>query len=576
MEDATVSEVSKNSAFGTSQTIEATMTSSKETFSHLRMRMEHVGMTSNLSIVAAEMSLAVDSVSGTPLVSVHPTDASSWDEGTITWNRESSTQTWTNGGRASARAASDAVEMSSTDTSLSLNVTTAVQAHLQAAADTSATFLLTARGLNEAYTSGDAAVFHSSEASSTSDHPSLSITYRTTSVTSGPAAPSLDEPSNGHAVWNLSGHNLSGNTTPDLLWTPLSGHDFLFELAEDAEFRNRVLLADTRSSSDLSSTSTGYTPSGAGSLNTGTGYHWRMASISSNDRVGGWATASFVVSDLTSDWLGGDRYELRLSHGNGTSDGTLPSCMDTYVDSSSPSDNYDADEEMLIALDNFGRQTILFGCDLTSHLLPAGYAVQSANVSMELSLAASGSPVIGAFESRQHNWTESGATWATYDGTNAWGTSGARGWERGALLTSTTVDSSYSGGDRVNWNVTQAVQSAMRENRSVDFIFDMVTTPSTVSKYALLYGNGASSSDRAEMTIVYVPGSDSVPDEPVPSSPANGSWAVLPGLNPAGDTTPELNWTYAGGLTIGGWALQLDTSPLFNTAGMRYLTSFND
>ena len=466
--------------------------------------------------------------------------------------------------------------MSSTDTSLSLNVTTAVQAHLQAASDAPATFLLTARGLNEAYTAGDAAVFHSSESGSNANHPSLSITYRTTTVTTGPAAPSLNAPANGHAVWNLSGHNLSGNTTPDLLWTPLSGHDFIFELAEDEEFRNRVLLADTRSSSDLSSTSSSYTPSGLNSLNTGTGYHWRMASITSNDRVGGWATSSFVVSDLTSDWLGGDRYELRLSHGNGTSDGTLPACMDTYVDSSSPSDNYNSDEEMLIALDNFGRQTILFGCDVVSHLLPAGYAVQSANVTMELSLAAGGSPIIGAFESRQHNWTESGATWATYDGTNAWGTSGARGWERGALLTSTTVDSSYSGGDRVSWNVTQAVQSAMRENRSADFIFDMVTTPSTVSKYALLYGNGASSSDRAEMTIVYVPGSDSVPDEPVPSSPANGSWAVLPGLNPAGDTTPLLNWTYSGGLTIGGWALQLDTSADFNTASMRYLTSFND
>tara|TARA_B100000683_G_scaffold59235_1_gene57285 strand:+ start:72042 stop:81215 length:9174 start_codon:yes stop_codon:yes gene_type:complete len=576
VEDATVSQVSKNGAFGTSQTIETTMTSSKETFSHLRMRMEHVGMDATYAITEASLDLSVSSVGGTPLVSVHSTDASSWDEDTITWNRESSSQTWASGGRATAHAATDAVEMSSTDTSLSLNVTTAIQAHLHAASDTSATFLLTARGLNEDYTAGDAAVFHSSEASSASDHPSLSITYRTTSLTSGPAAPSLDAPSNGHAVWNLSGHNLSGNTTPDLLWTPLSGHDFLFELAEDAEFRSRVLLADTRSSSDLSSTSTGYTPSGAGSLNTGTSYHWRMASISSNDRVGGWATASFMVSGLTSDWLGGDRYELRLSHGNGTSDGTLPSCMDTYVDSSSPSDNYDADEEMLIALDTSARQTILFGCDLTSHLLPAGYAVQSANVSMELSLAAGGSPIIGAFESRQHNWTESGATWATYDGTNAWGTSGARGWERGALLTSTTVDSSYSGGDRVNWNVTQAVQSAMRENRSVDFIFDMVTTPSTVSKYALLYGNGASSSDRAEMTIVYVPGSDSVPDEPVPSSPANGSWAVLPGLNPAGDTTPLLNWTYGGGLTIGGWALQLDTSDQFNTAGMRYLTSFND
>ncbi|MGB0489655.1 MAG: DNRLRE domain-containing protein, partial [Candidatus Poseidoniaceae archaeon] len=575
-EDASVSEVSKNAAFGASQTFEATMTSSKETFSHLRMRMEHVGMDATYAITEASLDLSASSVSGTPLISVHPTNAPAWDEDAITWNRATSSQTWSDGGRTTAGAATDAVEMSSTDSSLSLNITTAMQAHLQGSADESAAFLLTSRGLNEAYTAGDAAVFHSSEAASSSDHPSLSITYRTTTATTGPAAPSLDAPSNGHAVWNLSGHNLSGNTTPDLLWTPLSGHDFLFELAEDAEFRERVLLADTRSSSDLSSTSSSYTPSGAGSLNTGTGYHWRMASISSDDRVGGWATSSFVVSDLTSDWLGGDRYELRLSHGNGTSDGRLPVCMDTYVDSSSPSDNYDADEEMLIAVDTSARQTILFGCDLTTHLLPAGYAVQSANVSMELSLAAGGSPIIGAFESRQHNWTESGATWATYDGTNAWGTSGARGWERGALLTSTTVDSSYSGGDRVNWNVTQAVQSAMRENRSVDFIFDMVTTPSTVSKYALLYGNGATSSDRAEMTIVYVPGSDSVPDEPVPSSPANGSWAVLPGLNPAGDTTPLLNWTYAGGLTIGGWALQLDTSAQFNTAGMRYLTSFND
>ena len=576
VDDASVSQSQKGTTFGGAQTFKASMTSNKEVFSHLRFHIEHVGMTSNYAVVDASMDLVVDSVSGSPLVSVHATEAPEWDESVITWNRPNSAVTWTAGGRSTAGAAIDAVEMSTTDTSLSLNVTTAIQAHLHASSDQAASFLLTSRGVNEGFTSGDAAEFHSSEATSNADLPSLSITYRTTSVTTGPAAPSLDAPSNGHAVWNLSGHNLSGNTTPDLLWTPLSGHDFLFELAEDAEFRNRVLLADTRSSSDLSSTSTGYTPSGAGSLNTGTGYHWRMASISSNDRVGGWATSSFVVSDLTSDWLGGDRYELRLSHGNGTSDGTLPACMDTYVDSSSPADNYDSDEEMLIALDTSARQTILFGCDLTSHLLPAGYAVQSANVSMELSLAAGGSPIIGAFESRQHNWTESGATWATYDGTNAWGTSGARGWERGALLTSTTVDSSYSGGDRVNWNVTQAVQSAMRENRSADFIFDMVTSPSTVSKYALLYGNGASTSDRAEMTIVYVPGSDSVPDEPVPSSPANGSWAVLPGLDPAGDTTPLLNWTYAGGLTIGGWALQLDTSAAFNTAGMRYLTSFND
>ena len=92
----------------------------------------------------ASLDLSVSSVGGTPLVSVHSTDASSWDEDTITWNRESSSQTWASGGRATAHAATDAVEMSSTDTSLSLNVTTAIQAHLHAASDTSATFLLTA------------------------------------------------------------------------------------------------------------------------------------------------------------------------------------------------------------------------------------------------------------------------------------------------------------------------------------------------------------------------------------------------------------------------------------------------
>ena len=575
VDDASVSQSQKGTAFGAAQTFKASMTSNKEVFSHLRFHMEHVGMTSNYAVVDASMDLTADSVSGSPLVSVHATEAD-WDEGVITWNRPNSAETWTSGGRGTAGAAIDAVEMSTSDTSLSLNVTTAIQAHLHASSDEAASFLLTSRGVNEGFTAGDAAEFHSSEASSNGDFPSLSITYRTTSVQTGPAAPSLDAPGNGHAVWNLSGHNLSGNTTPDLLWTPLSGHDFLFELAEDAEFRNRVLLSDTRSSSTFSSTSTGYTPSGVDSLDTGMGYHWRMASITSNDRVGGWATSSFVVSDLTSDWLGGDRYELRLSHGNGTSDGLMPSCMDTYIDSTSPSDNYDEDEEMLIALDTNARQTILVGCDLTSHLLPSGYAVQSANLSLELSTPAGASPIIGAFESRQHNWTESGATWATYDGTNAWGASGARGAERGSLLTSETVDSTYSTGDRVTWNVTQAVQSAMRENRSADFILDMVTSPTSVSKYALLYGNSASATQRAEVTIVYVPGSDVVPNEPVPSSPANGSWAVLPGLNPAGDTTPLLNWTYGGGLTIGGWALQLDTSADFNTAEMRYLSSYND
>ena len=49
---------------------------------------------------------------------------------------------------------------------------------------------------------------------------------------------------------------------------------------------------------------------------------------------------------------------------------------------------------------------------------------------MRLADSPSGSPVLAAWESMQHNWSEDTATWATFDGTNNWGTSGAKGWEK--------------------------------------------------------------------------------------------------------------------------------------------------
>jgi len=117
IEDAGVSEVSKNSAFGAGQTFDVSMTSSKETFSHLRFQMHQIGLASNASIVDASLDLTVDSASGSPLVSIHPTGSQTWVEDEITWNRATSSQTWTSGGRTTAGAAADAVEMASTDTS---------------------------------------------------------------------------------------------------------------------------------------------------------------------------------------------------------------------------------------------------------------------------------------------------------------------------------------------------------------------------------------------------------------------------------------------------------------------------
>ena len=75
-------------------------------------------------------------------------------------------------------------------------------------------------------------------------------------------------------------------------------------------------------------------------------------------------------------------------------------------------------------------------------MLPQGYAVKSATLKMRLASYPLGTPSIGAWESLQHNWSEDTATWATYDGTNAWGTSGAKGWEKSSLLDSVSITNS--------------------------------------------------------------------------------------------------------------------------------------
>ena len=153
-----------------------------------------------------------------------------------------------------------------------------------------------------------------------------------------------------------------------------------------------------------------------------------------------------------------------MTHGNATDLGDAPNCQDTYIDSGDPNGNYNDEYEMLISYNTLPAETsYLMGCDLNSHLLPSGYAVKTASYKFKLAFDPSGSPAIGVWESRQHNWTEDTATWAKFDGVNAWGTSGAKGWERSSLLDTVTLGNSYSAGDWVEFDITLAVQNAMRE-----------------------------------------------------------------------------------------------------------------
>ena len=69
----------------------------------------------------------------------------------------------------------------------------------------------------------------------------------------------------------------------------------------------------------------------------------------------------------------------------------------------------------------------------------------------------------------------------------------AKGWEKSSLLDSESLGTSYSAGDWVEWDVTLAVQNAMREDRSVDLILGILGSGSGNNRDALFYPNSASS-----------------------------------------------------------------------------------
>ena len=96
-----------------------------------------------------------------------------------------------------------------------------------------------------------------------------------------------------------------------------SSYDMVFQLATDEAFRERVNILDTRVDSNFTTSSGSYSLIGGDSLELGNMYFWRFAHIESDGRMGPWESSSFFVSDLSSTWLGGNRYEFRLKHGNG-------------------------------------------------------------------------------------------------------------------------------------------------------------------------------------------------------------------------------------------------------------------
>lgn len=582
IEDAYVDEDNKNTNYGSSSSLMTQVTSNREAMSYFRINFDRLGLHSNATILDASLNLTRSTSSGSATLALHQmTDPDLWVEGDITWRRPVSNQLWDEGGREYLSYATDSGVMGSqTSDDFAFDITSYIQHHLDNGGPDSLDFAMAARSQNGAYAANngvDSVTFHSSDASSDNDKPRLFIQYDWSNPVT--VAPSLVSPWDGETLWNQTGHNFTGNTTPTLAWSSStsSSYDMIFELSTDSLFHDQVARIDTRVDNDFAPSDGEITFDGAESLETGHMYNWRMLHVDSDGRHGEWSYSSFLISAMSSTWLGGDRYEFRLKQGNASSDGLHPECADTYIDSGMPNSNYGSETELQASYNTIPSETtILFGCDLSSTFLPSGYAVESANLEFYLSDFPFGTPVVGAWENTQHGWTEDGATWATYDGVNTWNNVGAKGSERSSLLDSVSIGSGYTSSSSANWNVTLAVQNAMRDNHSADFILGVVGAGTGQIRDVLFHPGTAIDAKRPELSFVYVPGSNAIPIEPVPVMPLNGSWSIADGVNPEPIHRPMMNWTHSSAVSVSGYAVQMDTTDTFDSNDMSIETSWSN
>ena len=582
IEDTYVDEDNKNDNYGSVSTLVTQVTTTRETISHFRINFDRLGLHSNATILEASLNLTRSTSSGSATLALHEMDTVDvWSEGDVTWRRPTTNQLWDEGGREYLSYATDSNVMGSqTSDDFSFDVTSMLQQHLDNSGPDSLDFAMTARSQNGAYAANngvDSVTFHSSDAFNEADKPHLYIKYDWSSPVT--VAPSLTSPWDGETLWNQTGHNFSGNTTPTLTWSSStsSSYDMIFELSTDSLFHDQVARIDTRVDTDFAPSDGELSFTGLESLEAGHMYNWRMLHVDSDNRHGEWSYSSFLISAMNSTWLGGDRYEFRLKQGNASSDGLHPACADTYIDSGMPNSNYGSETELQVSYNTIPSETtVLFGCDLSTTFLPSGYAVESANLEFYLSDFPFGTPVVGAWENTQHGWTEDGATWATYDGTNTWNSVGAKGSERSSLLDSVSIGSGFTSSSSVNWNVTLAVQNAMRNNHSADFILGIVGAGTGQIRDVLFHTGTAVDAKRPELSFVYVPGSNAIPIEPTPVSPLNGSWSVADGINPEPVYRPLMNWTHSAGVSVSGYAVQLDTVNTFDSNDMSIETSWSN
>ncbi|MEE2759314.1 MAG: DNRLRE domain-containing protein, partial [Candidatus Thermoplasmatota archaeon] len=537
----------------------------------LRLNIGQVPLHENITIHDATLNLRRTDRTGEPMISVVKMDGSGHEFSELNYTHKRNGVTWSNGGLGDELENSGAilgtVNGNQTGTALlSYDATSFVQEYLRLGHGGDLDFIVIGRGL----AGEEVEIATGNEPPSYRPHLSLTYSWGDSTPT---ASSSLIAPLRGSAAWDMNSWELESTTTPTLEWDPsvvsnTNGNpaDVIIQLFPDGVAESIPFTVDSREDNGFDLTNGEFTIPSSWDLDWGQTYDWRMVMIEDGEQ-GPWRPYTFLVSEINSTSLGNGEHELRYRHGNGTSQtgNELPHCSDLTLEGGAASGMNLDGQDLTVST----SQVVLLSCDLSTHAMPDGLAIVSATMRVR-TLQQSG---IGSFaipmtmyESSEHYWEESSATWNTTDGSTPWNAPGASGNER--VQTLDTVDISASN-TWYEWNVTAAAQSAMRTDSQLDFIL-------TSSSWNAVSFYDKGSGSMPELVIVYTNGSNAAPNVPINLIPTNGDWILSGDYTFGVDQTPTLAWNETGVTAANGWQVQVDESSSFTSSALLTFASWID
>ena len=554
---------------------------SDNSIAHLRLNLQLLGIHSNASIISANINLDKISNSATiPELSLHQYDGISWKENEATWNYGNIGTAWGEGGLNSMMYSEQSdILPDSSGINYSIDILNSVQIATLSDQNNPIEYILTGHLPGESYSSSNAESisFASSEnlsqTTSVVGGPQIEIIYSWTGNSSSPQT-SLIYPKNGEPAWDIVNDNLTGDTTPSFSWnsSDSSLQNYVIEISNDTYFRNILIHNDDRNNNTMPNYSSNYSVDYSQSLQKGKLYNWRAKSVDNDGRHGSWNYSSFFISELDSEWLGGDLFRFIINRSIEQNSAEIPNFRYSSITSSSPNTNsYGYPYMFTSKSSSIGDYNSLLGLNLANYRLPQGYAVISSNVSLDVK-SISGSPEVGVWELSNHEWNEQEVTWLNYDSSNAWDSPGASG----NLDRTTLLDSKVMlGNGKHTWNITSATQNSMRSGISLDLMFEVL--PGHPNTNALFYSpNSGIQNLQPQVELIFTIGSNQLPNPPSDLTPYNGEWVFTNNSSLETNGEPLIQWVPNNQTPIIGWVLELDTTTDFSSVNKRQSTSWND